>query len=83
MRSRGNDPAEILRRDVLAEREEQRRCQQQLDEAVAAELSALHCLDTARSVQCRCRLQIETHAAAISSLQDELADLARPRYPED
>lgn len=76
MGSRGTDPAEILRNDILTVRDDQRAAQQQLDEACAAEVSALHLLDSARAVQCRCRLRIEEDAQAISSLQDEIAALA-------
>jgi hypothetical protein len=60
---------------ILATRESQRAAQHQLEDAVTAELHALHLLDAARSVQTRCRRQVEELAAAVSSLQDELAAL--------
>lgn len=78
------DPAERMRRDILTVREDQRAAQQHLEEACAAEVSALHLLDSARAVQHRCRLRIEEDAQAISSLQDEIAgQVPRHRQPED
>ena len=66
---------------ILAVREQQRCAQVQLEEAVEAELRGLHVVDSARAVQERCRRQVREFADAISSLQDELAELL-PRQRE-
>lgn len=67
--------------DILATRERQRLSQQQLEEAVSAEIHALHLLDASRSIQERARRQVGEFADAISSLQDELALIPAPRLP--
>lgn len=64
-----------LEADIVRVRFDQVALQLQLDDAVTAEVRAMELTDGARAVQARCRRQIEEHAQAISSLQDEISAL--------
>jgi len=56
-------------------RADQRHLEAQLSDAVINELRGMAMVDAARAVQGRYKRLIEEHAQAISSLQDEIAEL--------
>lgn len=79
---RGSVQAKVaqLQGTITATRAQQRDLQHRLEEAVTVELRALAQLDSAQAIQTECRAKIDECAAAISSMQDAIADLVpKPR----